>query len=683
MLTDHRPDITVTGAPLSAAFAAADAGIPLGRPENTLIQVPLDRIVPSRWQPRQFFDPAGLLELANDIATHGILTPPIVWQNEDMEWELIAGERRIRACYALVLCRAGTQPLHHWSAKLAQDGFMAYRAAIPSALPKAVKINHTTIAAIPCRQVYGRPDQLHELALVDNLQRADLTALEEAQAIHDLIEEYHYTQRQLADRLGKSQTWISQRLALLNLAPAVAAQVAGGEVDPATARAVARLEPAVQPAVIAHLQKFGIKSKPAANLVEKLITLADPATHDRLPPAEINPAERRLAQAGLDALDAAGRQTGILTLAASDAKGALPALDDKRPYRDIIAATGLAGPGATRYNVNVADLWPAQAPTIGATCATCQLDPVRGLIAALNQDARRESYASDARWPRCAPGVTTCQAHTPAGAPIRLPLGYGNIASKHVTAAEQPAVTIEPSTWAHVKDPVAWAAILRRKYAAEAAADTARTERKANGIAAALTAYITAQQADDFEPAHFWSQPCVNCVFHKIGADDPAHACQYQAQPPTYDSYTSLIVARLWRSGNAPAIGRCRLFRLKQPSSRLPTLPGAGLDLPIAGMLHTLEQLAAAAYNSNGKRAPAWLDVKRSDPWESPAWTIAEPVLRTLLSDLNPGQRLALLLLWVDPFGYHPFMTRTNDATAYVPRAGRPLTYTHIKDFTV
>lgn len=70
---------------LLAIFSSADAGVPLGQPAPELISVRLEEIVPCRWQPRQQFDPAALLDLANDIANHGVLTPPLVWRNEDEE----------------------------------------------------------------------------------------------------------------------------------------------------------------------------------------------------------------------------------------------------------------------------------------------------------------------------------------------------------------------------------------------------------------------------------------------------------------------------------------------------------------------------------------------------------------------------------------------------------------------
>lgn len=684
MMSDKQTGIA-TGT-LAQVFAAEAAGVPLGAPTKTLVDVPLDQFVPCRWQPRQTFDAAALLELANDIEQHGVLTPPLVWRNEDLEYELIAGERRVRACYALYL--AGTSKaveLATWIARLAEQGFARWRTDVRQYLLSHVKVSgaHNAMATIPCREIWGKPAQLHELALVDNLQRADLSALEEARALHDLIQEHNYTQRQLGERLGKSQTWVSQRLNLLGLAPEVAAQVATGELDGATAREIARLEPTVQAAAVAHLKQFGMRSKQAHNLVGKVLDLTDPQTLAGPASAEIGSAERRLAQAGLEMLDAAGRQTAALKLAAADSKGALSIPSESREYRDLIVVTGIAGEATkTRYEVDTNALWTAQAAAIGATCATCQLDACRGLVAGVELVARaqRESFLNDARWPRCAASVTTCQAHTPAAAPLRLPLGWGSSGLAHVTEAERATVTQEKSGWTHTNDPAAWAAILQRRYAAEAQVAAARQEAKANGVVTALTAYIAAQATNDFEAGGFWSQPCSSCVFHKVGADDPTAACKFQANPPAWDSWGVGVIARLWRSGNAPAIGRCRLFRLKSAPVYLPTLTGSGIDLPVSGMLHLLEQHAEVSYNAAGKRLPYWLDCKRTSPWEPPAWGNGEDALRTLLHDLYPGQRLALLLLWRDPFGWSSQM-RTVEALAYVPRAGRPLVYSCIQSF--
>lgn len=670
--------LRTSGAPLAQVFAAAEAGVPLGQAAPELISVALDQIVPCRWQPRQAFDPAGLLDLANDIARHGILTPPLVWHNEDLEYEIIAGERRIRACYALTLWRSNRsgRDLAAWCTALAKDGFVSYNGdTIRTALHAA-----SGLANIPCRQVWGKPSQLHELALVDNLQRADLSPLEEAHALHDLIQEYGYTQRDLAGRLGKSQTWISHRLNLLNLAPEVASQVAGGEVEPATAREIARLAPAAQPVMVAHLQKYGIKSKAAQNLIGRVIELSQPEYYAG-PSSTGAGGAKRLTGLALEQLpDVGARQAAILRAADMKSGGQLRPPAESHEYRDIIAASGLGGAGADRYHVELEALWQTHSAAVGYICANCQINPHRGLVADVNElvRAHRDTHNYNlANWPRCAADVTTCQAYTATGERLLLPLPY--LPSDFVYTEAEKAHMGE---YAYGRSPVAdvpiWAGILRRKYAQDDAAQAKRRDAKQNGLARALTEYATAQQAGELDLAHFWAQPCARCVFHKMGATDPAEMCQFQANPPAWDNWETIVV-RLWRSGNAPAVPRCRLFRLKTPESLLPDLPGAGLDLFAPGLLYLLRQLADRVQYQQTVYAARWLDVKRTNAWEMPTWSTAAPYLERLLPGLTPGQRLALLLLWHDPFDWRN--DNSTPANAYVPDRVQAFAYTVQQEF--
>jgi len=128
---------------------------------------------------RKTFDKQRLQELADSLNEYGILQPLVVRVLEGGEtYELVAGERRLRA------------------AKMAG------------------------IEKVPCRVVDLTAKQAAEIQLLENLQRADLNALEEAQALADLISEHGYTQEQLAAKLGKSQPWVASRIGLLEAPPA-------------------------------------------------------------------------------------------------------------------------------------------------------------------------------------------------------------------------------------------------------------------------------------------------------------------------------------------------------------------------------------------------------------------------------------------------------------------------------
>lgn len=662
---------------LAEVFAAEDAGIPVAQIPGHLVPAPLEMIVPCRWQPRQVFEPGALLDLANDIAIHGVLTPPLVWQNEDGEYELIAGERRVRACYALCLhaIRQATS-LQDAIERVAQNGFVRERENYGGRIAASGHPQST----VHCRQIWGSAAELHELALVDNLQRADLSALEEARALQDLVNEYGYSQRDLGKRLGKSQTWISQRLLLLKLAPEIADQVTGGELDSATAREIARLEPAVQPAAVAHLKLFGLKSKQAQNLVSKVVELSQPESLDGV---DVNAnAERRLAQMALAQLpDEASRQAAVVRYAGQDGKGKLEAPKESHKYRDLIAATGLAGEGKTRYEVNADEIWQAQAPAAGYGCEACRLNGHRETVERMSRlmKAHRDNYAA---MPLCRAGVTTCTAFVGEGEELRLPLPNYQLEDA-LTDETRPFVADGyPRRTTSVE---AWVSLLERYYARVDAAAIAQTERKQNGVAKAIGAYISLQRRADFDTTHFFTQRCRECIFRRGDDpdDDPGHACQMQITPPELGGWDN-VVARTWLSGNT-VIGRCRFFRLKAPQRTLPDLPGANAGLSPEAALFLLERLTQndGSYSSHGRRAPGWVDAKRADGQSGPAWGEAEPVLKALLPNLAPGQRLAMLYLWTAQFHFGKDSYRGPiKVEAFVPDQGRVIEYEVGQDFT-
>lgn len=138
-------------------------------------QIPIDRIRPNRFQPRTIFDDEKIDELAKTIHTHGIIQPIVVREIEDAQYEIIAGERRFRAVK-----------------KLGWD-----------TVPAIVKnFNDTETASV---------------ALIENLQREELSPIEEALAYEKLLEIHQLTQEALAQRLGKGQSTVANKLRLLKL----------------------------------------------------------------------------------------------------------------------------------------------------------------------------------------------------------------------------------------------------------------------------------------------------------------------------------------------------------------------------------------------------------------------------------------------------------------------------------
>jgi ParB family transcriptional regulator, chromosome partitioning protein len=186
-----------------------NAAVPVwAAPDGMLRDIAVDRIKPSPLQPRKSFDPQAMQELQDSIDEYGVLVPIIVRKRGD-EYELVAGERRWRACAAL------------------------QRPVIPAIV----------------RESDDR-DSL-EVAIVENLQREDLNPLEEAAAYAHLIDEYGMTQEEVGRRLGKGRPTIANAVRLLTLPDAIKAMLVDGRLSAGHARALLAV-PAERRMQLAH-----------------------------------------------------------------------------------------------------------------------------------------------------------------------------------------------------------------------------------------------------------------------------------------------------------------------------------------------------------------------------------------------------------------------------------------------
>lgn len=163
------------------------------------VEIPIDQISPNPHQPRHAIDQDKLQELASSIREHGLIQPLVVAQSET-GYQLIAGERRWRASK------------------------MAGSTTVP------VIIKETS------------PQQMLELAIVENIQRADLNPLEEAEAYAQLMSEFGLTQEAVADRVGKSRTAVANTVRLLNLPEKIKEHLAAGKISEGHARALLSLK---------------------------------------------------------------------------------------------------------------------------------------------------------------------------------------------------------------------------------------------------------------------------------------------------------------------------------------------------------------------------------------------------------------------------------------------------------
>lgn len=164
--------------------------------EENAVTLPIDEIEPNRDQPRKTFDETALAELADSIRAHGVLQPLLVRPSADGSYRLVAGERR-------------------------------YRAARMAGL---------TEVPVTVREMTDEEESV--FALIENLQREDLNAIEEAEGLKQLIDTYGLTQEQAASRVGKSRTAVTNALRLLNLPQTVAALVQDGKISMGHARAL-------------------------------------------------------------------------------------------------------------------------------------------------------------------------------------------------------------------------------------------------------------------------------------------------------------------------------------------------------------------------------------------------------------------------------------------------------------
>ena len=183
------------GRGLSALIPSAPETKLESREQRSTLEVGIDRITPSPFQPRRSFDEAKIEELAASIRNQGIIQPLVVRPKSD-GFELIAGERRWRAAMKAGLSR------------------------VPVVVRDAS--DHEAL----------------QLALVENLQREDLNPIEEAAGYRRLQEEFHWSQEEMAEKVGKSRPAIANSLRLLALPAEVQQEVTGGNLPAGQARAL-------------------------------------------------------------------------------------------------------------------------------------------------------------------------------------------------------------------------------------------------------------------------------------------------------------------------------------------------------------------------------------------------------------------------------------------------------------
>lgn len=193
-----------------------------------VINVNINDIEPNREQPRKDFDEDALSELAESIAEHGLIQPIVVKPETNGRYSIIAGERRWRACR------------------------MAGLYEVPVVIKDAA------------------PQELMELALIENLQREDLNAVEEALGYRSLIDAFGLTQEEVAKRMGKSRTAVTNALRLLNLTEDELQALRVGAISAGHARALLSVEDAELRKQMLDLATNGASVRELERLAAKL-----------------------------------------------------------------------------------------------------------------------------------------------------------------------------------------------------------------------------------------------------------------------------------------------------------------------------------------------------------------------------------------------------------------------------
>ena len=191
-------------------------------------ELDIELITPNPKQPRTHFDDDALEELADSIATLGLIQPITVRREADGKYIIISGERRWRASR------------------------LAGRKTIPAYVREA------------------DDKELHEMALVENIQRQDLNAMEIAISLQRLIDECGVTQETVAQRVGKKRSTIANYLRLMQLSPEVQAALKANLITMGHAKAIAGVEPEQQPHVVKKVIKKELSVRATEQLVKKL-----------------------------------------------------------------------------------------------------------------------------------------------------------------------------------------------------------------------------------------------------------------------------------------------------------------------------------------------------------------------------------------------------------------------------
>ncbi|UTH00098.1 nucleoid occlusion protein [Macrococcoides canis] len=203
--------------------------VEVARQNGNVVKVSVERIVPNRYQPRQIFDEEKIKELAESIRSYGLLQPIVVRPIEEEMYEIIAGERRFRA----------------------------------------LKMNNTAETEVIVKQMNDK--ETAAIALIENIQRENLSAVEEAEAYKKLLDLDGITQHDLATSLGKSQSFIANKLRLLRLSQPILDALSKHQITERHARSLLALDEAGQLQMLNIIKSKNLNVKQTEERVKRML----------------------------------------------------------------------------------------------------------------------------------------------------------------------------------------------------------------------------------------------------------------------------------------------------------------------------------------------------------------------------------------------------------------------------
>ncbi len=530
---------------------------------NEFVAIPLWNIKPSRWQPRDAqFDAAELYELAQSIRDNGLINPVLVFADDDEDgyvvWELIAGERRTRATAALRLAELfPNHTLEDWCGRLAHVGLHGM------GVDEHTALRGDATAKIAATVHAGRDMQrIHVMAVIENIDRASLTPIEEGRAYVGLMQTYGWSQREVAGHVNKSQGYVAQRVGLMNLDGQAAEALNTRVISLTHARAIAAVPKLLQAAateyVVEELKKdeSPATTRQIENQLRALTAFIDPdrwmpnSEHVYKPQAYNRLAVLRMLVSGpyaeerlvkswhkLRAFDMGYEKKNLLT--------AQPAtvVEDSQMYEAVTSAFGL----------RPQDAWQQHAHLEHKECITC--------VWATMLPAKVSSEISFPCPRRRDKTVETCEGWIGGVNPVVLPAP-----DYYLRQELERAGALVNAPFAHVTDPAAW---LEAYDAAVAYLDDRKqmkAEAQTDGPRKAIAAFWAWQKTlPDTWLQHSQAHWCPLCRYHEPMHDDaPCRFAQHPLQDNVYSNGTRAPGLTVLFSPTLVALPRCEMFVAQQ-----------------------------------------------------------------------------------------------------------------------